>query len=113
MLSRWTDFLTSDGEKSWRKRDEEFEEDNADRAEVLRRWEEGWVCLFKTLNGLTEDDMLTKQVLIRNEKHSVAEAINRQLAHYPYHVGQLVYLGKMMRNDKWTGLSMPKKTLIK
>ena len=107
MLSRWTDFLTTDGEKEWRKRDAEFDNNIADRAELLAKWNEGWACFFKTLNSLTEAD-LTKEIFIRNQGHSVVEAINRQLAHYPYHIGQIVFIGKMLRNNKWISLSIPK-----
>ncbi len=107
MLSRWTDFLTSDGEKEWRKRDEEFDNDIATRADVISLWNDGWDCLFNTLNKLTEDD-LSKEIYIRNMGHTVVEAINRQLAHYPYHIGQIVFIGKMVCNDNWTSLSIPK-----
>ena len=105
MLSRWTNFLTEDGEKEWRQRDQEFEEDKATRAEVLARWEEGWACLFTALDALREED-LSRTVYIRAEGHTVMEAINRQLAHYPYHVGQIVYLARMQAGDKWTSLSI-------
>jgi len=105
MLSRWTNFLTEDGEKEWRQRDQEFEEDKATRAEVLARWEEGWACLFTALDSLREED-LSRTVYIRAEGHTVMEAINRQLAHYPYHVGQIVYLARMQAGDKWTSLSI-------
>lgn len=107
MLSRWTDFLTTDGEKEWRKRDAEFDNNIADKAELLSKWNEGWDCLFNALNPLTEDD-LNKEIFIRNQGHSVIEAINRQLAHYPYHIGQIVFIGKMVCNDNWTSLSIPK-----
>ena len=107
MLSRWTDFLTTDGEKEWRKRDAEFDNDIADKAELLSKWNEGWYCLFNALNPLTEDD-LSKEIFIRNQGHSVIEAINRQLAHYPYHIGQIVFIGKIICNDNWTSLSIPK-----
>lgn len=107
MLSRWTDFLTTDGEKEWRKRDAEFDNDIADKAELLSKWNEGWDCLFNALNPLTEDD-LSKEIFIRNQGHSVIEAINRQLAHYPYHIGQIVFIGKMVCNDNWASLSIPK-----
>lgn len=107
MLSRWTDFLTSDGEKEWRNRDEEFENDIADKAELLTKWSKGWDCLFHTINSLTVAD-LDKEVFIRNQGHTVTEAINRQLAHYPYHVGQIVFLGKMLCSDQWKSLSIPK-----
>jgi len=90
MLSRWTDFLTSDGEKEWRNRDEEFETTGKIKEDVLIKWNEGWTCLFSTLNSLNEEDLL-KTIYIRNEAHTVMEAINRQLAHYPYHIGQLFF----------------------
>lgn len=109
MLSRWTDFLTTDGEKEWRNRDAEFQNDLNTKKQVLELWEEGWHCLFTTLNALTEAD-LSKTIYIRNQGHSVVEAINRQLAHYPYHIGQIVYLGKMICNEKWVSLSIPKGT---
>jgi Protein of unknown function (DUF1572) len=92
MLSRWTDFLTADGEKEWRNRDAEFTNDLNAKDLVLELWEQGWQCLFTTLNALTPAD-LSKTIYIRNQGHSVVEAINRQLAHYPYHIGQMVYMG--------------------
>lgn len=107
MLSRWTDFLTSDGEKEWRQRDAEFDNDIADRSELLARWNEGWACLFNAITPLTDND-LTKEVFIRNQGHSVTEAIKRQLAHYAYHVGQIVFIGKLMCNENWQSLSIPK-----
>jgi Protein of unknown function (DUF1572) len=107
MLSRWTDFLTTDGEKSWRDRDAEFENDLKTRADVLEKWEAGWSCLFEALRPLTEAD-LGREIYIRNMGHSVTEAINRQLAHYAYHVGQIVFIGKMVRNDQWMSLSIPR-----
>ena len=107
MLSRWTDFLTTDGEKEWRQRDAEFNNDIEDRAELLKKWNEGWTCLFNAIHLLTEND-LTREIFIRNQGHTITEAINRQLAHYPYHVGQIVFIGKMLCNNKWTSLSIPK-----
>jgi hypothetical protein len=107
MLSRWTDFLTSDGEKTWRNRDAEFESDIKTRAELLNSWNTGWECLLKALNSLQEED-LQKEVLIRNEPHEVIDAINRQLAHYPYHIGQIVFIGKMVAGTNWKSLSIPK-----
>ncbi len=107
MLSRWTDFLTTDGEKEWRQRDAEFENDLKNREEVIRCWNEGWNCLFDAVNMLTDAD-LEKIIYIRNQGHSVMEAINRQLAHYPYHVGQIVFIGKMLAEHGWTSLSIPK-----
>lgn len=107
MLSRWTDFLTTDGEKDWRKRDSEFENDLADKDELIAKWNEGWTCLLNAINPLSEKD-LRKEIFIRNQGHSIVEAINRQLAHYAYHVGQIVFIGKMMCNENWTSLSIPK-----
>jgi hypothetical protein len=107
MLSRWTDFLTSDGEKEWRQRDAEFENDITSREELLNKWNEGWVCLFKALDSLAIED-LSKEIYIRNQGHSVVEAINRQLAHYPYHIGQIVFIGKMVCDTNWTSLSIPR-----
>ena len=107
MLSRWTDFMTSDGEKEWRKRDEEFEGDIKTRAELLEKWEAGWQCLFDAITPLTVDD-LNKEIYIRNMGHSVIEAIHRQMSHYSYHVGQIVFLGKLIQQDEWQSLSIPK-----
>lgn len=107
MLSRWTDFLTSDGEKEWRNREAEFENDMRSREELLTKWKDGWNCLFTAIDTLNEDD-LQKIIYIRNQGHSVMEAINRQLAHYPYHVGQIVFIGKMLCDENWTSLSIPK-----
>lgn len=107
MISRWTDFLTTDGEKEWRKRDEEFDNDTTDRLQLLKQWNEGWDCLFNAINPLTADDII-KEVFIRNQGHTVAEAINRQLAHYPYHIGQIVFIGKMLCDKKWYSLSISK-----
>jgi hypothetical protein len=107
MLSRWTDFLTTDGEKDWRKRDAEFENDMKTRKEVLEKWEAGWQCLFDTLSSLSTDD-LEKTIFIRGEGQTVMQAILRQLTHYAYHVGQIVCIGKMLNNGKWSSLSIPK-----
>lgn len=107
MLSRWTNFLTEDGEKPWRQRDAEFENDIETRAELLQKWEEGWQCLINALHSITDND-LEKVIYIRNEGHTVMEAINRQLAHYPYHVGQIVFIAKMLKNDGWKSLSIPR-----
>ena len=107
MLSRWTDFLTTDGEKEWRNRDAEFEPTIKTKQEVLAQWEHGWQCLFHALNSLTDND-LDRIIYIRNMGHTVVEAINRQLAHYPYHVGQIVFIGKMFRNNNWQSLSIPR-----
>ena len=108
MLSRFTDFLTTDGEKPWRNRDGEFENENLTRESLMTRWDEGWTCLFQVLNSLSAED-LSGIVLIRNEKHTVMEAINRQLTHYAYHVGQIVYLSKMIANSHWKTLTIPRK----
>ncbi|MGQ7947331.1 DUF1572 domain-containing protein [Flavobacterium sp. WC2509] len=107
MLSRWTQFLSSDGEKEWRHRDEEFENDIKTKTELIQKWNDGWNCLFDALNSLQENDF-SRTIYIRNQGHSVTEAINRQLAHYPYHVGQMVFIGKMICNEKWISLSIPK-----
>jgi hypothetical protein len=107
MLSRWTDFLTTDGEKDWRNRDAEFETNITNRQEMLEYWNKGWNCLFDAINSLTETD-LEKTIYIRNEGHTVVEAINRQLAHYPYHVGQIIFLAKMLSTNEWKSLSIPK-----
>jgi len=100
MLSRWTDFLTTDGEKEWRNRDAEFEETLSTKQQVIELWEEGWKCLLNALDSIKEDD-LEKIIFIRNQGHTVMEAINRQLAHYPYHIGQIVFIGKMLSNNGW------------
>ncbi len=107
MLSRWTDFLNSDGEKEWRNRDSEFENTIQSRQEIISKWEEGWSCFFSALNSLNEED-LDKIIYIRNQGHTVMEAINRQLAHYPYHIGQIVFIGKMLSENNWQSLSIPK-----
>lgn len=107
MLSRWTDFLTSDGEKEWRNRDAEFENDLQSKEEVLLAWTRGWDCFFVALNSLTPQQ-LSDIIYIRNEGHTVIEAINRQLAHYPYHVGQIVFYAKQLKNGDWNSLSIPK-----
>ncbi|MEP7196014.1 MAG: DUF1572 family protein [Saprospiraceae bacterium] len=107
MLSRWTDFLISDGEKEWRNRDSEFEIDGSGKELILERWESGWQTLFQTLESLGSED-LQKEIIIRNESLVVTDAINRQLCHYAYHIGQIVYIGKMICNENWTSLSIPK-----
>lgn len=106
MMSRWTDFLNSDGEKEWRKRDEEFESLKKSKEEIVRLWNEGWACLMKALDALKPEQLGTI-IYIRNQGHTVMEAINRQLAHYPYHVGQMVFLGKML-SARWDSLSIPR-----
>ena len=110
MLSRWTNFLTDDGEKKWRERDAEFEKKIITKEELIIKWDAGWDCLFAALNSLSDND-LDKTVYLRQEPLKVVDAINRQLAHYSYHVGQIVYLGKMQLKDNWVSLSIPKKEL--
>jgi hypothetical protein len=107
MLSRWTDFLTTDGEKEWRNRDSEFEETINSKEEMLAVWEKGWNCFFDALNSL-EPNQLDTIIYIRNEGHTVIEAINRQLAHYSYHIGQIVFYAKMLKKTEWNSLSIPK-----
>ena len=107
MLSRWTDFLTTDGEKEWRNRDSEFENDTKSKEELLQKWNEGWLCLFNALNILTPE-YLNQIIYIRNEGQTVTEAINRQLCHYSYHVGQIVFYAKMLKTTEWDSLSIPK-----
>ena len=105
MISRWTHFLTEDGEKNWRNRDEEFVNTFQNREEVIAYWEKGWACLFEALNQIT-DENLYSVIYIRGEAHSVIDAVFRQLAHYPYHIGQIVYIAKMMKNENWKTLSI-------
>ncbi|GAC1305700.1 MAG: DUF1572 domain-containing protein [Mucilaginibacter sp.] len=107
MLSRWTDFLNSDGEKPSRNRDAEFENDIKTRQELLVKWNEGWDCLHEALNSIKNDDW-ERDIYIRGERHSVVDAINRQLAHYSYHIGQIVFIGKMAAGSQWQSLSIPK-----
>ncbi|HEX7413895.1 MAG TPA: DUF1572 domain-containing protein [Bacteroidia bacterium] len=107
MLSRWTDFLTTDGEKDWRNRESEFDNDVKDKQALIASWNKGWDCLFKALNTINKDNFNTT-IYIRHQAHSVTGAINRQLAHYAYHIGQIVFIGKMMKDDKWTSLSIPR-----
>jgi uncharacterized damage-inducible protein DinB len=108
MRSRWTDFLTTDGEKSTRNRDDEFEAAPASREQVMQLWESGWACLFAAIEPLTEAD-LTRTITIRGEPHSVMQAINRQLTHYPHHVGQIVLLARHFARDGWQSLSVPRR----
>ena len=107
MLSRWTNFLTEDGEKSWRHRDQEFEDTYLSKEDLLIAWEKGWNCVFNALTPLTVDH-LEQIIYIRNQGHTVTEAINRQLPHYAYHVGQIVFLGKLLKGSQWKSLSIPK-----
>lgn len=108
MLSRWTEFLTSDGEKPTRNRDGEFEEPPATRAELMELWERGWACLFAALDPLTDADM-GRTVTIRGEAHSVMQAINRQVAHYSSHCGQIIFLAKHFQSSNWKTLSVARK----
>jgi len=112
MLSRWTNFLTTDGEKFWRQRDDEFTVHDFSKQQLIELWEKGWICFFKAMAALREDDLL-KTVYIREEGLSVIDAINRQLAHYPHHVGQIIYIGRMIKGPVWESLSIPKGDSIK
>lgn len=107
MVSRWSDFLTSDGEKSFRNRDQEFEDDISSKQEMITVWNKGWNTLLVTLNVLESQDLL-KNITIRGEPHTVLEAIERQMAHYAYHVGQIVFIGKQLKDENWETLSIPK-----
>lgn len=107
MLSRWTDLLGSDGEKPWRERDTEFVDDFDSRAAIVARWEHGWRSLFDTLDALAPDDLM-RIVPIRGEPHRVAEAIDRQLSHYGYHVGQIVQVARVLAKDRWEVLTIPR-----
>jgi hypothetical protein len=106
MLSRFTGFLTTDGEKEWRNRDDEFENIITSKDELIKQWSIAWECFLNTLSSLDDTD-LEKIIYIRNQGHTVMEAINRQLAHYPYHIGQIVYIAKML-SANWQSLSIPK-----
>ena len=108
LRSRFTDFLTTDGEKPDRNRDGEFELDRATRDQILADWESGWKVLFTTLASLTADDLL-RDVFIRGERHSVIQALDRQLTHHAYHVGQIVFLAKHLRSAEWKTLSLPRR----
>jgi uncharacterized damage-inducible protein DinB len=107
MRSRWTEFLTSDGEKPDRNRDAEFVDPPQTRAALMAMWEEGWACLLDALESLTDADM-TRTVTIRGEAHSVMQAINRQVAHYSYHCGQIVLLAKHLNHGAWKALTVPR-----
>ncbi len=107
MLSRFTNFLTEDGEKEWRKRDMEFENLNESVDDLMKKWNDGWRCVTSCLESLREDD-LAKTVYIRTEPHSAFDAINRQLAHYAAHVGQIIYIARMLKGPKWKSLSIPR-----
>jgi hypothetical protein len=107
MRSRWTDFLTSDGEKPDRNRDTEFAAPPATRAELMNIWNEGWDRLFHALEPLSDADM-ERKITIRGELHSVMQAINRQIAHYAYHCGQIIFLAKHFKSSDWKSLSVPR-----
>src|SRR5579862_9669861 len=107
MRSRWTDFLTTDGEKPDRNRDTEFEAPAATREDLMKQWEMGWACLFSALEPLTDAD-LSRKVTIRGEAHSVMQAINRQMGHYSMHCGQIVFLAKHLAHEKWKALTIPR-----
>lgn len=105
MLSRWTDFLNSDGEKEWRNRDAEFENEPTSRAQVIDTWNKGWECFLQALNSLNDTDS-QKIIYIRNEGHTIEEALVRQLCHYPYHIGQIIFLAKALKETHWDSLSI-------
>jgi hypothetical protein len=107
MRSRWTDFLTSDGEKLDRNRDSEFVDPPQDRQQLMALWEQGWTYVFSALEPLSED-VLSQTVMIRGEAHSVMQAINRQVGHYAYHCGQIVQLAKHYQHDNWQALTIPR-----
>lgn len=105
MLSRWTNFWKEDGEKPWRNRDMEFVNTFKNKTEILDYWEKRWACLFEALNEITPEN-INYTIYIRQEPHSVLDALLRQLAHYPYHIGQIIYIAKMLKNDDWKTLSI-------
>ncbi|MFT3844899.1 MAG: DUF1572 family protein [Lacibacter sp.] len=107
MMSRFTNFLTEDGEKTWRNRDTEFDEQKLSREQLLQKWEEGWDCFLNAVKNLSDDDLL-KTITIRSEQLTVIDALNRQLSHYPYHAGQIVYIGRMIKGSLWEPLSIAK-----
>ena len=107
MKSRWTNFLTEDGEKNWRNRDREFESVITSEDMMLKEWQEGWSCLFEALESVSVSN-IDHPIYIRNQEHTIIEAINRQLAHYSYHIGQIVYLGRMYNGPEWKSLSISK-----
>jgi len=107
MISRWTDFLTSDGEKPDRNRDMEFVIENSNKDDLLAYWERGWKCVFDAIEPLAPDDF-SRKVMIRGQEHTIVQAINRQLMHYAYHIGQIVFLAKHFRATEWRSLSIPR-----
>ncbi|GIV32013.1 MAG: hypothetical protein KatS3mg030_315 [Saprospiraceae bacterium] len=107
LISRFTNFMTEDGEKPWRNRESEFDDDFSSREQLMDYWEKGWQCLFDAIEPLTDED-LDRTVKIRNEPHTVLEALNRQLTHYAYHAGQIVLLAKMQKGAEFESLSIPR-----
>jgi hypothetical protein len=107
MLSRWTNFLTEDGEKEWRQRNDEFEIHDYSKQQLLAIWEKGWACFLSAIEPLTKKE-LKQTIHIRKEPLTVIDAINRQLAHYPYHIGQIIFIAKIIKNQNWKNLSIPK-----
>ena len=107
MLSRWTNFLTEDGEKEWRHRDDEFEIPSLNKEKLLQLWEEGWKLVLNTIGSLKEDDLI-KTIYIRSKPLNVIQAINRQLTHYASHIGQIILLGKIIKGSDWQTLSIPR-----
>jgi hypothetical protein len=108
MVSRWTDFLTTDGEKPYRNRDNEFVGDIQTKEKMMELWEFGWDTFFNALKSI-EDEQLLKIITIRNEPHSVMEAIERQMYHYSYHIGQIIYIAKILKSGDWKALTIPRK----
>ncbi|MBT8189400.1 MAG: DUF1572 domain-containing protein, partial [Bacteroidia bacterium] len=104
---RWTDFFTTDGEKEWRNRDSEFESIIKTKSEMIEKWNLGWSCLFNALHSVNESNF-ESEIFIRNQSHTIVEAVNRQMMHYAYHIGQIVYLGRMIKSKNWISLSIPK-----
>ena len=108
MVSRWTDFFTTDGEKPYRNRDDEFVGDSKTKEQVMELWNRGWDTFLSALKDIDEEDLL-KTITIRNEPHSVIGAIERQMVHYSYHVGQIIYIAKHLKSGNWNSLSIPRK----
>jgi hypothetical protein len=108
MISRWTDFFETDGEKPDRNRDGEFENTITNREELDRVWNAGWKVFFEALDSLKEEDLL-REIYIRNEAHTVMDAVERQMYHHSYHIGQIVYIAKMLKSDEWKTLTIPRK----
>ena len=107
MKSRWTDFLTTDGEKEWRNRDLEFDSVIKSKTELVQKWNDVWTCLFEALNSINESNF-DCEILIRSQTHSIIEAVNRQMMHYAYHIGQIIFIGRIIKRETWKSLSIPK-----